>query len=94
MIVIEGSARRALQITQLAKHIISYAQIAGDLNEFATATQLLHMAEKLMLDLSLTQKNRVSLAKLLIGAHQRFWHLRDERDRSLPSRREARIWQH
>ena len=94
MTTIEGSGYRALQITRLAKHVISKAQIAGDLEEFEVTKWLLHAAEKLMSYPSLTRKDRVSVAIRLIGAHQRFWYLRDQRDDPLLSQREVRIWQH
>ena len=94
MVIIEDPASKAFRITQLAKHIISNAQVAGDVKEFGVANQLLHIAEALMRDASLTHKVRLSLAALLIGAHQRFWHMRDQDNVDLLSRGPAGFWKH
>ena len=94
MDIIEGSAGRAFRIKYLPKHIISNAQIAGDLEKFQVAIQLLHMVEALMWDVSLTQKDRAILAALLVGAHQRFWHIRDQHDIDLLPAKAVRTWEH
>ncbi|MGI4794573.1 MAG: hypothetical protein ACRYG8_10950 [Janthinobacterium lividum] len=94
MNLIEVTAGRASRVKHLAKHIISNAQVAGDLEKLKVAIQLLHMAEALMWDPSLTQKDRAVLSALLVGAHQRFWHIRDQHEIELWPSRMARNWEH
>ncbi|MGI4793190.1 MAG: hypothetical protein ACRYG8_03720 [Janthinobacterium lividum] len=94
MNLVEATTGRAFRVKYLAKHIISNAQLAGDLEKLQVAIQLLHMAEALMWDPSLTQKDRTALAALLVGAHQRFWHTRDQHDIELLPAKAARAWEH
>ena len=50
MAIIENSAHPSFRITMLARHFISNAQIACDLEKFEMVNQLLQMAETLMLE--------------------------------------------
>ena len=90
----EGAGRRAQRITQLVKHLVADAQSAGDLEEFDMANQLLRVAETLMSNPLLSENERINLAKLLIGAHQRFWQLRDRGDDDPLPCSIIRLWKH